>query len=42
VHYYRKRGCYYDVDGEQPVDDIFDTLRAIVEEQKEDRTVRVF
>jgi len=42
VHYYRGRGCYYDVDGEQPVEDIFETLRAIVEEQKEDRTVRVF
>jgi len=42
VHYYRGRGCYYDVDGEQPVEDISETLRAIVEEQKEDRTVRVF
>jgi adenylate kinase len=41
VHYYRKRRCYYDVDGERPVEDIFETLRAIVEEQKEDQQVRV-
>ena len=39
IQYYQARGCYYDVNGEQAVDDIFETLKSIVEEQKQDRRV---
>jgi len=39
TQYYAERSCYYLVDGEQPVEEIFETLKTIVADQEQHQRV---